>query len=396
MLGRNLRDLLKSLLVDGKNDDDYLLHAASDDVERSVELEGEETRDLKCDQGWLLLVTTDQLNQSRELINDPVELLELAKMNLEAAKALRGKSAFFPALSFADHTLELLGETKWTDQYHLSLEAMTVGLELDYYVGRGERCISRVGEVMMHANTLPDKFRAYFTLLDYHNNNKDHEKARDVGHDLLRQLGVKMPRNVGIVNVGYQFMLALKLVGNRSDEDLLSIPATDSESTITKIKIFFSLLSPAYWTDRMNEFAYMVMLCMRLTLKEGMTEMAGAIFSSFGGMCAGVGKTNTAFRFGRLGEELNRTIGAKAYLCKSMVNYYGFVFHMRNSYYASLDTFLEARRIGMEVGHDQSMHFNSVFHAVKLTLFPNSFRLAILITQAMPPFAILLHIISLD
>ena len=324
----------------------------------------ESSSDVPISRDLLLLITAGQLNRGKALIRDRSERFELAKINLEAAKKVRAKSAFFPASEFVDRALDLLdesnwrderavsvlGETKWTVKYELSLEALTMGAELDYSCGKGERCKDRVEEILREAKTLQEKLRAYFTLMDLHTIQRNHAAALETGYDLLRQLGVKLPKRVSLLNVIFELVPTLRMASDLSDIDLLSIPMTDNENTIARIKILQSLLSPAYWLDRMNDFAYMAVIMMKMHMKEGMTNASGAIFSSFGGICTSVGMLEKGGRFGRLGQQLNRTIGNKSYMSKSMVQYYAFTFCIKNSYYLSLDPWLDAHRIGMQVG----------------------------------------------
>lgn len=296
----------------------------------------------------LLLITTRQLNRGRDLVRDGQEKLRLAQLNLSAAKTLRKRSAFFPASDFADISLQMLDDHKWNN-YDLYLETITTGAELDYCCGKASTSQARVEEILDKARTLKDKLRAYFRLVDLHTLNLNYDEATNVGYDLLKSFGIDVQKKGRLVPVAYEFLSMMPLIKKKSDSELLAIPATDDEDLISTLKMLQALLSATYWSKRDYEYGYMVIMMMKLTLKRGMTNMSGAIFCAFAGICGALGDFELAKRLARLGQELDESIGDKSYLCKSMTQNLIFIATTKDAFYLSLDPFLKAHRIGMEV-----------------------------------------------
>ena len=300
---------------------------------------------------WLLLVATDQLNRGETVFHAYRDRVDRAWLNMQAAELMRSKSAFFPASDFCDHALRLLGEDRWFLDYQAALEAVSLGVELDYCCGKNQRCTARVGEVLEHANTLHEKLRVYFTLLDLFSINRNHNDALAVGYDLVKEIvGIHFPKRPSTLSVLSAFLSTLRAIGHKTDEELSSLPPMHDDDVLSSIRIMTNLLSPAFFSNRLNDFALLVCSMMKLTIQHGSHPMIGATFCSFGGLCMNIGKVDLAFRFGRLGDTLNaQAPERRKFICKSICNYYGFVYHMRNSYYNSLNRLLEAHRIGMEV-----------------------------------------------
>ena len=68
----------------------------------------------------------DQLNHGLHLVEDEQEQLQIARLNLQAARAARQASAFETGLNYAQAGIELLGENCWDQDYQLTLEPNTV------------------------------------------------------------------------------------------------------------------------------------------------------------------------------------------------------------------------------------------------------------------------------
>ena len=63
----------------------------------------------------------DQLNHGLHLVEDEQERMQIARLNLQAARAARQASAFETGLNYAQAGIELLGENSWDQDYPLTL-----------------------------------------------------------------------------------------------------------------------------------------------------------------------------------------------------------------------------------------------------------------------------------
>lgn len=70
----------------------------------------------------IIFLVVDQLNRGSENIINKEERLELAQLNLRAAKKAFGSSSFSAALVFLRRALNLLGEEDWQNNYNICLE----------------------------------------------------------------------------------------------------------------------------------------------------------------------------------------------------------------------------------------------------------------------------------
>ncbi|KAL7575544.1 hypothetical protein ACA910_020120 [Epithemia clementina (nom. ined.)] len=112
-----------------------------------------------------LFACVDQLNMGRALISDDNEKIDLAKLNLAAAKAASRMSAFIPASTYAEIGLKQLDPgRRWSHSYSVTLELTTLLAQLYAVAGDIEKLMTITDEVISYANSIDDKIQAYTAL----------------------------------------------------------------------------------------------------------------------------------------------------------------------------------------------------------------------------------------
>ena len=74
-----------------------------------------------------LLEAVSHLNQAHELIIEPLEINELIKLNLQAARKSQDSTAYQAALEFVHFALALPGAEDWDNAYERSFEFYLLG-----------------------------------------------------------------------------------------------------------------------------------------------------------------------------------------------------------------------------------------------------------------------------
>eukprot|EP00980_Cylindrotheca_fusiformis_P012102 scaffold2923_cov121-Cylindrotheca_fusiformis.AAC.12 len=122
------------------------------------------------------------------------EQLELAELNLRAAKKAKKISAFQSAANYATNGIKFLPKDKWTTHRTLTLALYTIGSEVELASGRGERAEIYSNEVLNRKEcttmeVLPLKMAKISKLCTV---DLKFKETIQVCLDLLKDLGVKL------------------------------------------------------------------------------------------------------------------------------------------------------------------------------------------------------------
>jgi predicted ATPase len=308
-------------------------------------------RNPKTTQEWMLLVAVNQLNRSIDLIEDPDERNELASLNFEAAERVALKSAFFMAAAFLRVGLGLLGDTRWTDHYPLTLQMSTMSAKYEYCCGNFEPCKNRVGEVLIQARNLADKIDVYFTLIDSLGVQKKGNDALKVGCDLLNALGFKFPKKVGIRHLLVEYLQCKRLLKGRSDDDLVALREMTEKNSANALKVMTHMTTFAWFDDKMEDFALLIIRMLKVSLQFGATKYTASAYSMFGVVFSKFFELQEAQRMGRLGIRMLERFGEQNDLSPRVIfTSTVFLAHLKSPLHDLLNPLLKAYKLGLKTG----------------------------------------------
>lgn len=205
-------------------------------------------------QSNLFFVAVDLMNSSETYLADSHEnLIDLATMNLEAAKRANAASAFESAVRYLRWAVKLLkllsGVDYWDEFRELTLDIFTLACEVEYTTGNFSECKSLVDEVLGNSSlAFGEKFRPYQALIltlaaEY--NGKD---SIDVCLDALAQLGVNFPTsNLGMKAAVVSSLLRTKwILKGRDLASLVDSPKMKDEKKIMAMAVMARLQTCCY------------------------------------------------------------------------------------------------------------------------------------------------------
>lgn len=302
-------------------------------------------------QEWMLLMAVNQLNRSISLLEDPDERCELASLNFEAAERVALKSAFFMAAAFLRVGLGLLGDTRWTDHYPLTLQMSTMSAKYEYCCGAFEPCKSRVGEVLIQARTLEDKIEVYFTLIDSLGVQKKGHEALKVGCNLLDALGFKFPKKVGVRHLLLEYFQCKRMLKGRSDDDLVALPEMTDTNSANALKVMTHMTTFAWFGDQMEDFALLIIRMLKVSLQYGATKYTASAYSMFGVVFCKFFELQEAQRMGKLGMRMLERFGDQNELSPRVIFIStGFLAHLKSPLHDLLNPLLKAYKLGLKTG----------------------------------------------
>jgi predicted ATPase/GAF domain-containing protein len=137
----------------------------------------------------------EQLNHGLQLVEDEQERVQIARLNLQAARAARQASAFETGLNYAQAGTELLGEDAWEQRYQLTLELHEQAALLAHAAGDIPSLEHHSEQVLQFGRDPLDLARVQRLHIEFLLSSKRFDEAIDFGLEALRILGQEFPPN---------------------------------------------------------------------------------------------------------------------------------------------------------------------------------------------------------
>ena len=304
----------------------------------------------------LLLLTTEQMNLARTQLNSNKERVELAQLNLQAAKATRKRSAFLAACNFCMAGLSLMDDaagdesSPWTGSYDLMLALQTTKARMNFVIG--DRCETRqsVDEILQHATSFEDKVPAYIVKMESYSSEGFLNEAIQEGFHVLEQAGVKLPTAPSFPYLIGEVIATKRLLRGRTDEDILNLPDLCCHSSRSILEVMGLVGGYAYGASKPRVVLLMGLREMRIMLRQGLSRYSADALSTYGILAGQMGNFADAHRFGELSVKLMDRFKHKRLNSRTMLANHFFLHHLRKPIHQSIEPLLQSYNDGMEVG----------------------------------------------
>ena len=294
-----------------------------------------------------------QLNRgmrSGEASSSPVELLEMAKWNLEAGKMSMSISSFSDAATFLQKGMSYLQNcSSWESQQELFRDMYCALAEVSCSRGDHELCKRAAKQVMDHVNTF-DSLHAVFALLRSLVMANEVEEASKLCTTTLKKLGYRFPRNPSFLTVGYLFLRVKASLTRYSDEALLLLPTMADEKVSAKIKLLQIVCEYAFIARNSNVFSTGILMLVQATLTHGSSEATPFIFAGYSILASFMGKGGESFRFGQLALRCQEKFPSDPFYARTLAYIGMFSSHWRQTFHEVCSQCSQAYRIGMQRG----------------------------------------------
>jgi len=301
------------------------------------------------------------LNLGAQQITTDPEYYDLARLNLSAAKKMKLAGNYEETYHHLSTGLQLLPQTSWTRQYHLSLALHLQTLELEYLQGKKRQFEPLFNAILANANSLLDKIRPYeiqiFFLIA---ENKMHQ-ALELGHDVLRQLEVTLPQQD---NIPALFLSIKNLLNGRQVEQLNKLPVLQNPKKIAILRVLAGLSVPAYLTSP-KLYAAFCFTQIKICLESGNSMMAANAYASYGVfLCGSLNDIDTGYRFGKLALNMVQHFDSKEYHARVLLLVYGLIKHWKEPARDTLAGLLKARQEGIKSGGVEYAAYSALYYGV--------------------------------
>jgi predicted ATPase len=246
-----------------------------------------------------LLLAANQMNHGVEFVVEEGQKVDLAALNLKAARLARARSAYVPASQYLSVARGVLGEDRWFAQYELALELANFGAEMEYCSANFVKCQELIDEVLAFSVSPQDRFRAYYVEIDSLRAQDRLLDALDLGFKVLAQFKISFPKKPSMIDIAVSLGVTSSKVPKFVD-DILRLPLLTDKDKLACMKIMGISALCAFFLEKGREFTLLSLRMMHFTLRYGLSDMSALSLGTFGLIKIFTGKYEDGLAFGKL------------------------------------------------------------------------------------------------
>ena len=294
----------------------------------------------------------NQLNTGSGLITQPERREELAELNLIAGNKAKDSTAYDTASRYLLTGIGLLSLESWQTQYDLMLKLHEAAAEAAYLNGDFEEAERLVERILHHAKTVLDRVTAYQVRLNACTAQNNMEAAMDTFANAAKRLGEPLPRHPSRLQVGLELLhTRFWVIGNRSIEQLEALPPMTDPYKLAVVQLAGSVAMASVNSEPMF-VAVVALRVVNSIVKYGSSPLSAVQGIAYGVMLrVGLGDTEGAYQFARLGLRLIDRFNAKLYRTFTILGYESCIRHWKEPLRRSLPELLGAFAEGLEMGN---------------------------------------------
>ncbi len=290
-----------------------------------------------------------QLNQGRSVISERADRLELAGLNLRAARKALKAAAGQPGFGYAKLGISLLGDDCWQRDYALIRDLHLTAAEAAFFTGELEALDELAEVVLERCSELLDKVTIWKLLGQVRYNQQRFEDAQVALVGALEQLGLELPQDTGPAQREREMEATADVLRDLSIDALLDLPECDDANTRAKMELLHHMIIT---TVTYNSAMSAIVICrlVRMSVQHGNTPYTIFAYIYYGDLLARQGDMDRAYHFGRVALRLAEQYGDKGTLSLTYLYTHYQLIHWREPLYQLTPQFVDAYRYGMAAG----------------------------------------------
>lgn len=217
------------------------------------------------------------LHAGRDLIENPKEKIRLADLYFLAGKKSRNSAAFASSLAFLKESIDCLPDDSFETHYSKVFDLYCYTAEVAYIAGDSALAEKIAKEATVRARSSLDKARVYETyLLSLVANGKPVE-AIDECVEMIRQLGIKVPRRPGKLYILWRMLRTKNMLRRKTTEQLFLQPKINNPNIVAARSLMAATSATAYFYAR-NIWAMLVLKGVAWAIKYGVDRYSALTF----------------------------------------------------------------------------------------------------------------------
>ncbi|MCG8613067.1 MAG: AAA family ATPase [Pseudomonadales bacterium] len=226
----------------------------------------------------------EQFNHSLDRVEQAVERLDLAMLNLEAARKAKQSSVWEAATEFATLALSLLPEQHWHTHYQTSYELLNIRGECEYLSGDIQAAEASYDWLLQHTRDNEDKAEQCAQRVIQQIGKAQYQSGIEFGRSGLHYLGITIPSESEELSRG------LASIRSEIEQALLRVPLTEiralphSQERADQLVIYIltNLGICGMLLGHRQLFAFCAIKCLLVTIKYGICDLTPQVLAAFG------------------------------------------------------------------------------------------------------------------
>jgi predicted ATPase/HPt (histidine-containing phosphotransfer) domain-containing protein len=232
-----------------------------------------------------LFEVVTQLNLGRQHLEDPVERLRIAQLNLRAARRARSAAAHASAAQLAGICLELLGQNPFAMDHEASSNAHFIAAESYYLLHDELRALQLIDAIEANAARVLERVPARNLKATIITNQGRPQEATAICVETLALLGVRLPHiedqaALGAA-IGEAFGAYQVALGQREVATLHDLPAMSDPEQLAVVGSLACAI-PAVFQWNHGLMVLLVLKAVRLPLEHGTAPLSPFFYAQYG------------------------------------------------------------------------------------------------------------------
>ncbi len=309
-----------------------------------------------------LIDIVNHLNLGAALLQSTEQRLELAWLNLEAARKAKRSAAYETSARYVESGHALLPEDPWQSAYELTLALHREQVEILFLEGRAADGHNLAREVLNRTHNLLDRIPVYDEQIRAYNGVGDLRKGLETGLDVLEQLGVRIPMDPGNQWPSFSQLLGRMFSSKRHIRELHHLPRMQDPHHAAAVRLL-GLIVPNAYVASPEHMPLLIHEGMRLIEENGLTPYAPTIASAYALLQCASGHIDEGVRASRLALRLTDLINAREVRHRVLFTNAAFVQHWKEPIHNSIRDLESSARMCLESG-DYVYYAYAVFHMI--------------------------------
>ncbi|MEG4627993.1 AAA family ATPase, partial [Microcoleus sp. w1-18aA5] len=306
----------------------------------------------------------DHLNSGRTLIIDEHEKIELAILNLTAARKAKDATAYAAARDYLKFGREILPGDIWQDSYELAFTFHKELAEAEYLNGNFEESEALIEVAFAQAKSELEKAEIYNILIVQYTLLSKYEAAVQSGLKALHLLGIDLAEDSLSEAINAEMATATANLANQEIASLIHAEKMKDSAQQMAMKLLGNM-GPLTFFSSQELWKLTVIKAINLSLKYGFVAGGSYCYSCYGIILNSIlGDYQSAYEFGRLAMTLSENSNNLSQNCQDSVIFANYL----NCWVRPLKTTAEINnegyKVGLQSGNLQWTGYNRMFQTI--------------------------------
>ena len=245
-----------------------------------------------------------QFNQGLTALNDPIEQIEIASLNLRAGKRASSSMAYESALNYAKTGLSLLPIDRWEQHEELSRSLYTLAAETAHLSGHFDQTPEFVATLRNYSKSMFDRVNANEIQVRAYATEGKPLAAVETALDTLNELGFNVPSKPRKWRIVWALLRLRWIFATRSPEYFLALPTTTDEKAIVTMRLIEAVSYLAFLSSP-EVCPELALVAAQVSIKFGNSTYSAYGYACNAAMLSGVLKqADTGYKLGQLAMQL--------------------------------------------------------------------------------------------